>query len=103
MTDAALPLPHSSQKRQRLWQKIKTVQMLYLLVLPSSIIILLIGYYPKIDVIIKSMYRWSPPEVEEFVGFNNFLEFVPSDLYPARRKSGQNVAGDLCRRRPAPH
>jgi ABC-type sugar transport system permease subunit len=81
MTDAALPLPHSSQKRQRLWQKIKTVQMLYLLVLPSSIIILLIGYYPKIDVIIKSMYRWSPPEVEEFVGFKNFLDAFADPIF----------------------
>lgn len=75
------PSPDSPQRFRRLRTKTWNLSKLYALVLPSSLIILLIGYYPKIDVVIKSMYRWVPGEVEEFIGFKNFVDAFNDPLF----------------------
>ncbi len=73
--DATSPAPSSTPpSRSRFWNKAIKLQQLYLLVLPSTCIILLLGYYPKIDVVVKSMFRWKPGEVEEFIGLKNFVD-----------------------------
>lgn len=83
MTDSTLPspAPQGKQTLARLWHRVKELSKLYTLVLPSSIIILVLGYYPKIDVVVKSMYRWVPGEVEEFIGFKNFIDAFNDPLF----------------------
>ncbi|MCC5843049.1 MAG: sugar ABC transporter permease [Verrucomicrobia bacterium] len=83
MTDAALPVSPAPGKQTfaRLLNRLKELSKLYMLVLPSSIIILVLGYYPKIDVVVKSMYRWVPGEVEEFIGFKNFIDAFSDPLF----------------------
>jgi len=64
----------SRRKRAKLFQRGKLFLTLYLLVLPTTLSLLVFSYYPKIDVFIKSFFRWQPPTVEEFIGFGNFIE-----------------------------
>jgi ABC-type sugar transport system permease subunit len=65
----------------RFLNRIKELSKLYTLVLPSTLIILVLGYYPKIDVVVKSMYRWVPGEVEEFIGFKNFIDAFNDPMF----------------------
>ncbi len=76
MTDATLPTSSSSDKQRlaRFWTRAKSLQKLYLLVLPTTCLIALLGYYPKLDVVVKSTYRWQPPSINEFIGFDHFLD-----------------------------
>lgn len=80
-SDTSHTPPLGKQRMARFWHKAKQVQMLYLLVLPTTLIIAVLGYYPKIDVIFKSMYRWNPPDVEEFVGLQNFVDIFADNLF----------------------
>jgi ABC-type sugar transport system permease subunit len=61
--------------RGRLWIA------LYVLMLPTILSMLVFGYYPKIDVIIKSFYRWEPGQTEEFIGLKNFLDAAADPLF----------------------
>lgn len=82
MSDLALPSPAAGrQSFTRMLNRIKELSKLYTLVLPSSLIILVLGYYPKIDVVVKSMYRWVPGEVEEFIGFKNFVDAFNDPMF----------------------
>lgn len=54
---------------------------LYLLILPTVASLLLFGYYPKVDVLLKSFYRWQPPLIEEFVGIKNYLDVFVDPLF----------------------
>ncbi|MEM1445073.1 MAG: sugar ABC transporter permease [Planctomycetota bacterium] len=54
---------------------------LYLLLLPTLLSMAVFGYYPKLDVLIKSMYRWTPGTIEEFVGVRNFIEVLGDPLF----------------------
>lgn len=60
--------------RDTLLQKGKLWLGLYLLVFPVVGSLLLFGYYPKIDVVIMSFFRWEPPMVQEFIGLKNFQD-----------------------------
>jgi len=76
MTDATLtPSPSTDKQRlARFWTRAKSLQKLYLLVLPTTCLIALLGYYPKLDVVVKSTYRWQPPSINEFIGIDHFLD-----------------------------
>jgi len=54
--------------------KSKLYLALYALCLPTILSLLVFSYYPKIDVVIMSFFRWKPPAIQEFVGLRNFLE-----------------------------
>jgi len=54
---------------------------LYLFLLPSLLLLLVFSYYPKIDVVFKSLYRWQPPAVQEFVGIKNFMDVFADPLF----------------------
>lgn len=60
--------------KKGLFPKSKLYFALYLLCLPTTLSLLVFSYYPKIDVVIMSFFRWKPPAVQEFVGLQNFLE-----------------------------
>ncbi|MBC2603625.1 carbohydrate ABC transporter permease [Puniceicoccus vermicola] len=63
---------NSARKRAKFFQKSKLYLSLYLLVLPTTLSLLVFSYYPKIDVVIMSFFRWEPPSVQEYIGFDNF-------------------------------
>ncbi|MGC9452184.1 MAG: carbohydrate ABC transporter permease, partial [Oceanipulchritudo sp.] len=54
---------------------------LYFIMLPTLLSMGIFGYYPKVDVVIKSMYRWVPEQVEEFIGFRNYLDAFQDPLF----------------------
>ncbi len=72
-------------RRSRLMAKFanrsRTISILYLLMMPTILSMLVFGYYPKLDVIIKAFYRWTPGEVEEFIGAGNFTAAVADPLF----------------------
>jgi ABC-type sugar transport system permease subunit len=69
------------RRRNKFWSRLKLWSVLYALVLPSVLSLALFSYYPKIDVVIMSFFRWEPPFVEEFVGFANFLEAFADPMF----------------------
>ncbi|WOO41279.1 carbohydrate ABC transporter permease [Rubellicoccus peritrichatus] len=64
----------SKFKRHQFWQKSRLWLTLYMLCLPTIGSLLLFSYYPKVDVVIMSFFRWVPSQIREFIGFNNFKE-----------------------------
>ncbi|MFP4156972.1 MAG: carbohydrate ABC transporter permease [Opitutales bacterium] len=66
---------------QRLAPKLGLWGGLYLLLLPALCMLLLFGYWPKLDVAIKSLYRWQPSIVQEFVGLQNFRDAWADPLF----------------------
>ena len=83
MTDDTQPTAHprSKQRFARFCNKARELSKLYMLVLPTTIVIAVLGYYPKIDVIVKSLYRWQPPDVEEYVGLQNFVDAFNDPIF----------------------
>ncbi len=55
--------------------------VLYALMLPTLLSMGVFGYYPKLDVILKSAYRWTPGQVQEYVGAGNFLDAFSDPLF----------------------
>lgn len=53
---------------------------LYGLMLPSIASLLVFSYYPKIDVVVMSFFRWEPPFVQDFVGLENFREAMTDPM-----------------------
>ncbi|MEM1208877.1 MAG: ABC transporter permease subunit [Planctomycetota bacterium] len=54
---------------------------LFLLLAPTLISMLVFGYYPKLDVVVKAFYRWNPGVVEEFIGLQHFRTALADDLF----------------------
>ena len=79
------PIEHNqslSERARRFWQdRILTMGTLYLLVMPTLLSLAVFSYYPKIDVVFKSLYRWEPPAVQEFVGLKNFMDAFADPLF----------------------
>lgn len=61
-------------KRHQFWQRSKLWLALYTLCLPTIASLLIFSYYPKVDVVIMSFFRWVPSQIREFIGFGNFRE-----------------------------
>lgn len=77
-------LPQSDRSgfwRSRIYNKSKLYLSLYLLVLPTSLSLLVFSYYPKIDVVLMSFFRWQPPLVQDWAGFNNYLEAFSDPIF----------------------
>lgn len=55
-------------KKAKLWIS------LYLLVFPTVGSLLVFNYYPNFDAIVMSFFRWEPPSVVDFIGFDNFRQ-----------------------------
>ena len=39
------------------------------------------GYYPKVDVLVKSLYRWTPGTILEYVGAKNYLDAFADPIF----------------------
>jgi len=52
---------------------------LYLLMLPTVLLILVFNYYPSLDAIRYSLYRWDGAFIEEFRGLENFIQAFGHD------------------------
>ena len=64
----------SRQLRAKILNRSKLYLILYLLMLPTIVMMLIFSYYPKLDVIIKAFYNWTPGNVDEYIGVKNFLD-----------------------------
>lgn len=67
--------------RIRAFRKTKGWLTLYIIMLPTIVTMLVFNYYPKVDAIKMSMYRWQPPQIVEFVGLGNFLDAFSDPLF----------------------
>jgi len=56
------------------FSKLGTYWHLYLLVLPSLLLLALFAYYPAASAFYHAFFRWNGDFVNEFVGVDNFLE-----------------------------
>lgn len=74
-------LPAKSFWRDTFLRRISLWTALYLLVLPTVLSLAIFSYYPKFDVVLMSTYRWNPPTVQEFVGFQNFIDAFSDNLF----------------------
>jgi ABC-type sugar transport system permease subunit len=59
----------------------KTNFFIYALLLPTLLSMGIFGYYPKIDVFVKSVYRWNPGKVLEYVGAKNYLDAFADPIF----------------------
>ncbi len=70
------------EHRRTKWvQRGKLWAVLYLIAAPTVLSLLVFSYYPNIDAIIMSTFRWEPPTVQEFVGLENFQEAFNDPLF----------------------
>jgi ABC-type sugar transport system permease subunit len=84
--EAPLPVvtpPRAPVVRRRRWsrQRMTFWSVLYLLLLPTVAGLVLFTYYPKADVVIRAFYRWEPPNVQEFIGWRNFVDVLHDPLF----------------------
>lgn len=68
-------------RRAKLVQRSRLYGTLYLLAAPTVLSLLVFSYYPNIDAIIMSTFRWEPPTVQEFIGLENFKEAFSDPLF----------------------
>lgn len=86
-TKAGLVTPGATDDRsraqfQRRWlYRLRRCLWLYLLLLPTIATMLVFGYYPKLDVVIKSAYRWTPGTVEEYIGARNYFAAFADPIF----------------------
>lgn len=90
MSTAASPNPvdpnASSPLPERRWNdglgsRLALWGSLYLLTLPTIVSLAIFSYYPKLDVVRMSLYRWNPPSVMEFIGLQNFTDAFSDRLF----------------------
>ena len=65
----------------RFLQKSRTNFYIYVLLLPTLVSMGVFGYYPKLDVLIKSAYRWNPGTILEYVGSKNYLDAFADPIF----------------------
>ncbi len=64
--------------RQIRWKEARHHWELYLMVLPTIILVGLFQYYPAASGILHSFYRWNGSDVSEFVGLRNYVDLLTS-------------------------
>ncbi len=62
-------------------QNLRFWSILYLLMFPTVVGMVVFDYYPKIDVIIMSFFRWEPPTLMEYIGLGNFIDAASDPLF----------------------
>ena len=80
MTDAPDTL-RQERLKAKVWHKMRGWSALYLMALPSILSLAIFSYYPKIDVVIMSFFRWEPPTIQEFIGLDNFTAAFADPLF----------------------
>lgn len=80
--DLATPPPKDQgPAKKAFFPKLRFWGVLYFIMLPTILSMGIFGYYPKIDVVIKSFFRWVPEQVEEFIGFQNYFDVFRDPLF----------------------
>lgn len=75
------PGPPKRRRFARFVQRSRTNLFIYGLLLPTIVSMGIFGYYPKIDVLIKSAYRWTPGTILEYVGSKNYLDAFADPIF----------------------
>jgi raffinose/stachyose/melibiose transport system permease protein len=68
-----MPIPVSNRKAVLEWK-------MYLLVIPSLVMVGLFCYFPAISTIYHSFFRWRG-DAKEFIGFDNFLRVLGDGIF----------------------
>jgi raffinose/stachyose/melibiose transport system permease protein len=63
------------------WNKVKYHKEIYLFILPTAVMVGLFAYYPASNGLIHSFYRWNGADIEEFLGFRNYLDLFREDQF----------------------
>ena len=72
--------PRNVQKGRRKWvHRSKLLVVLYALMLPTIAGMILFIFYPQFSAIKFSLYKWDGDLVQEYIGFNNFIEAFTQD------------------------
>ncbi|MGJ3244334.1 MAG: carbohydrate ABC transporter permease [Opitutales bacterium] len=67
--------------RDKWWPKLRLVLILYALMLPTLGTMIVFNYYPKLDVVWRSLYTWQPPDILEYIGLKNFRDAFSDNLF----------------------
>ncbi len=70
-----------SRLRQKFFERGKLYLALYALILPTTLSLLIFSYYPKVDVLFMSFFRWEPPSVKDYIGLRNFVTAFNDPLF----------------------
>ena len=73
--------PRRPGRLQRFAQVSRGNLAIYGLLLPTLVTMLVFGYYPKVDVLVKSVYRWTPGSIQEYVGAKNYLDAFGDPIF----------------------
>lgn len=79
-----MPKSESQPSNSRLsafFQRFNLWIILYGLMFPTLIGLVVFDYYPKVDVIIMSFFRWEPPTLMEYIGLGNFIDAFSDPLF----------------------
>jgi len=60
------------------WRQMASQWELFVLIVPTLILIGLFQYYPAASGIYHSFFRWNGADISEYVGFDNFINLVKS-------------------------
>lgn len=80
----AIPLakmPSGGTGRRSVWEQMRRHWFAYVLLIPTFALLALFLYYPSVMAFVKSLYRWNPPIVDEYVGLLNFKRVLSDDLF----------------------
>lgn len=80
-TVPAQAVAEAPASRRKWVHKSRTYFFLYLLMFPTVASMAVFGYYPKIDVLIKSVYRWTPGQIEEYIGAKHYLDAFSDPIF----------------------
>jgi ABC-type sugar transport system permease subunit len=73
--------PRRPGRVSKFFQRSKTNLFIYALLVPTLVSMGVFGYYPKVDVLIKSVYRWTPGSILEYVGSKNYLDAFADPIF----------------------
>lgn len=73
--------PPSGPASRTTWWQMRQNWYAYVLLVPTFLLLILFMYYPAILALVKSLYRWSPPIHDEFIGLANFRRILADDMF----------------------
>ena len=63
------------------WNQVRHHWEIYLLVLPTLILIGLFQYYPAASGVFHSFYRWNGSDIAEYVGLQNYIDLMSDENF----------------------
>lgn len=77
---AAVVDVHKRRKRP-MWRRVIAHWYLYLLLLPTFVLLVVFIYYPAVLALVESLFDWNPGVKNEFVGLLNFRRVLGDRLF----------------------